>query len=343
MAVIALSVVGASATGDLEGYAASDHGGLLDLLRARGHRVVEPTDPDATHFVAMDHNRTSFSAIVERVPQRRRQLVVFEPRVVLPDNYRRSIRARYGDVVAVGAEIAKGVRAVVPWPQRDWRAYPTPVGSHTAGTSALVNANKISMISGSLYGLRRGVIRAFARDGLPLTLAGSNWSRRGARVQIENARSLAYAVLNRQRVDLGEWSGRLPLDGSVNNVGIVADKQAVLAEHEFAVVIENSANYVSEKLFDAVVAGCVPLYVGPPLQHMGIPDDVAIQLGRAPKPEAFAETVRTLGTAQKAGVLRAGAAWLADDQTYQTWAMPHALVRLANEIHQRIEQGAEES
>ncbi|MFC5503408.1 hypothetical protein ACFPJ4_14260 [Lysinimonas soli] len=343
MAVIALSVVGATAAGDLAGYAATEYGVLLDLLRERGHRLVEPTGTDATHFVAMDHDRRSFSAIADRVPRHRRQLIVFEPRVVLPDNYWVSVRAQYGDVLSVGAESATPGMVIIPWPQHDWRAHPTPAGEHVAGTSVLVNSNKISMISGSLYGLRRDVIRAFDRDDLPLTLAGSNWSRRGARVQIENARALAYAIVKRERIDPGEWSSRLPLGGSVNNVGIVADKQAVLAEHEFAVVIENSANYVSEKLFDAVMAGCVPLYVGPPLQHMGIPDDVAIQLGRAPKPEAFTETVRTLGTAQKAGVLRAGAAWLADDQTYQTWAMPHALVRLANEIHQTIERGAEES
>lgn len=339
MAVIALSVVGASAAGDLAGYAATDHGALLDLLRARGHRPVEPADPDASHYVAMDHNRGSLAAVADRVPPHRRQLIVFEPRVVLPDNYRSSVRAHYGDVVAVGAESAPAGVVTVPWPQRDGRARPTAAGEHAAGTSALVNANKISMISGSLYGLRRGVIRAFDHDRLPLTLAGSNWSRRGVQVQIENARALAYALVNRQRIDLGEWSGRLPLDGSVDSVGIVADKQALLAAHEFAVVIENSANYVSEKLFDAVGAGCVPLYVGPPLSAMGIPDDVAIQLGRAPRPGDFTAAVRSLSGSRKNLVRRAGSHWLASDQSFQTWAMPHALDRLASEIHRFIEQG----
>ncbi len=286
----------------------------------------------------MDHNRSSFAAIAPRVPRGRRQLVVFEPQVVLPDNYRRSVRAQYGEILSIGAEGLTADPAILPWPQRDWREHLTPAGVHRAGTSVLINANKISMVSGSLYGLRRQVIGAFHRSGMPLTLAGSNWSRRGSQLAIENTRALAYAVLNRQRIDLGEWSRRLPLDGSVHNVGMVTDKQEVLAAHEFAIVIENSANYVSEKLFDALVAGCVPLYVGPPLERMGIPSDVAVQLGRAPRADEFVHAVRSLDSGRKEEILTAGSTWLAGDDCYRTWAMPHALERLANEIHSRIEK-----
>lgn len=336
MAVIALSVVGASARGDLVGYAATDHGGILDILAAMGHRVVEPSDPDATHFVTMDHNRASFAAIESRIPKERRQLVVFEPRVVLPDNYRASVRARYRTTISMGAAQSVGGALVLPWPQTDWRAHPTPAGAYRPGTSALVNANKISLIAGSLYGLRRRVIRAFDRARLPLVLAGSNWSRRGFRVLVENGRALAYAIVNRQRIDLAEWSTALPLDGTVDNVGIVGDKQAVLAAAEFGIVIENSASYVSEKLFDAMFAGCVPLYVGPPLRSVGIPDDVAVQLGAGARPDDFVHAIRTLSEAEKQRVRAAGAAWLAGDEAYRTWAMPHALARLAKAIDANI-------
>jgi hypothetical protein len=153
---------------------------------------------------------------------------------------------------------------------------------------------------------------------------------------IENGRALAYALVNRQRIDFGEWSSALPLGGSVDNVGIVDDKQAVLADAEFAVVIENSANYVSEKLFDAMFAGCVPLYVGPPLSSVGIPDDVAVQLGGAARARDFVDAVHTLGAEEKSRVLRAGAEWLAGQESYATWAMPNALARLVDAIDDNI-------
>jgi hypothetical protein len=335
MAVIALSVVGATPSGNLAGYAELEQGALLGMLRDKGHRLVEPTGTSATHFVSMNHNRTSFAEIAPRIPSFRRQLVVFEPRVVLPDNYKRSVRQKYGPILAMGTRGDVGAHGL-PLPQHDWREGPTPEGIHLRGTTALINANKISMISGSLYGLRREVIGAFDQARLPLTLAGSNWDRRGGRALLENARSLAYAMSNGETIDIREWARRLPLDGSVQNIGVIGDKQAVLAQVEFAVVIENSATYISEKLFDAVVAGCVPLYVGPSLSSMDIPDNVAIQLGKAPKANEFPQAVRALSDAKKAQVLKAGEMWLADDVTYQTWAMPNALMRLASAIDTNV-------
>ena len=35
--------------------------------------------------------------------------------------------------------------------------------------------------------------------------------------------------------------------------------------YKYAIIIENEADFVSEKLFDAIAAKCVPIYVGPDL------------------------------------------------------------------------------
>ncbi len=56
---------------------------------------------------------------------------------------------------------------------------------------------------------------------------------------------------------------------SLNNTGFIADRQRKLAlfrESKFAVTFENEAalGYVSEKLPDALLAGCVPIYWGDP-------------------------------------------------------------------------------
>lgn len=331
MAVIAFSAVGASVSHDIAGFRSTNHGELLGLLEHLGHRLVEPGDPAATHFVSLDHNRASFAAIAESIPANRRVLVVYEPRVVIPASYRPSIRRAYGTVIIMSAA---GAGPYLELPQRDWRTVPAAPGDHRPGTAAIVNANKLSSIRGSLYGLRRRVIAQFAREQLPLTLAGANWDRRGGALLVENARAMAYAALNREVVDPREWARTVPTTRSVTYLGKVKDKEAVLLDAEFAVVIENSATYVSEKLFDAVIAGCVPLYVGPPLADYGIPEAVAVAL--PPKAGAFTDAVRTLTAERKRAVLDAGAAWLASDETYRRWAMPNALARLAGAIHEDI-------
>jgi hypothetical protein len=51
-----------------------------------------------------------------------------------------------------------------------------------------------------------------------------------------------------------------------------------MRRYEVAVVIENEPTYVSEKLFDALSAGCIPVYVGPPLGDYRIPQHLAVQV-----------------------------------------------------------------
>ena len=92
MAVVAFSAVGASASGDIAGYRGTTHGALVDYVEALSHTLVEPGDARATHYVSLDHNARSFATIAATVPVERRTLVVYEPRVVIPANYRRSGR-----------------------------------------------------------------------------------------------------------------------------------------------------------------------------------------------------------------------------------------------------------
>lgn len=339
MVTLAFSAVGASAAGDLAGFSRTPHGQLLQFLRDRGHELVEPSDPSATHFLSLDHNGGSLAAAAATVARENRQLVVLEPRVVIPSNYHRSIHRKFGAIISLTPELhIENGRPFLPWPQRDWRAQPPAAGvERVPGSTAIINANKISMIAGSLYGLRRRVIEAFASASQPLTLAGSKWLRAGRAVHIENARAVAYALLNTERIDWSERAHELRLSAAVDHLGIVDDKEAVLLRSEFAVVIENSAGYISEKLFDAIIAGCVPLFVGPELGQFGIPDDVVIRMPH--DANSFPEAVRTLSAERKAAVLDAGRAWLALDSTFETWAMPSALARIAAVVDENIAGG----
>ena len=48
--------------------------------------------------------------------------------------------------------------------------------------------------------------------------------------------------------------------------GTIEDKLAVLSNYRFALCFENAifSGYVTEKIFDALLAGCVPVYYGAP-------------------------------------------------------------------------------
>jgi hypothetical protein len=70
----------------------------------------------------------------------------------------------------------------------------------------------------------------------------------------------------------------------LNNVpGGVGDKISLIARSKFCVAMENSIaqDYVTEKLWDALTAGCVPVYIGAPNIDDFLPDpDAIIHYGR---------------------------------------------------------------
>jgi hypothetical protein len=60
--------------------------------------------------------------------------------------------------------------------------------------------------------------------------------------------------------------------------GVCEDKFHTLGQYKFSLVIENSNDYVSEKLFDSLAANCLTFYIGPNLKKMGYDPELAIEL-----------------------------------------------------------------
>ena len=58
---------------------------------------------------------------------------------------------------------------------------------------------------------------------------------------------------------------------------MVSDKILATSGYKVALVIENSFELVTEKIFDAWLAGCIPVYVGPDLSDLGVPDELYLR------------------------------------------------------------------
>lgn len=64
--------------------------------------------------------------------------------------------------------------------------------------------------------------------------------------------------------------------------GAVADKLALLASYRFALAVENTRfpGYITEKLFDAMYARCIPVYVGAPDVAQYVPPATFVDAGQ---------------------------------------------------------------
>jgi hypothetical protein len=114
----------------------------------------------------------------------------------------------------------------------------------------------------------------------------------------------------------------------LNLLGPAVSKKVAMEEFKVAVVIENSQEYMSEKLFDALVGGCIPVYVGPNLGIFGIPPTLYVRA------DATLDSVK-LGIS--AALEMDYVIWqnqverfLTDDKTRQLWSPDFARLRILN-------------
>jgi hypothetical protein len=198
-------------------------------------------------------------------------LVRMEPSVILPDNFSSSRTKQFGKVITVGGTSSSQSICVnwpLLWPKSEDIQSITP--DERQDRIVVVNGNKISFVRGELYSLRREAIRDLSN----LDLYGTDWSSSFCVRLITAVRSLAHAVLSLKLPSIFNFS--LWFRNYSNYKGQVQDKIGTMSKYRYALVIENSAEYMSEKLMEALFAGCIPIYVGPDPMGFGIPRDLVV-------------------------------------------------------------------
>jgi hypothetical protein len=154
------------------------------------------------------------------------------------------------------------------WPQT-WREGQVQVGREAK--VVVVNADKWSFVPGQLYWLRAAM--AEKRDDV--VVYGHGWDRnmfvRLAHRAFELVRTIRSGVLPNIK------GSRFLAASPRKYMGVSEDKVETMRKYKVALVIENSTELMTEKLFDAWFAGCIPVYLGPPLEKFGIPESIIIR------------------------------------------------------------------
>jgi alpha(1,3/1,4) fucosyltransferase len=198
-------------------------------------------------------------------------LVRNEPRVVCPENFQKCNTSHFDKIIDVG-RLDEGADFCSNWPQT-WPPEGTITGQglgKRASRAILVNANKLSLIRGELYSLRRKLTRNHAIDTY-----GVGWqSPLHHRVRIATGELLIWlkSGMPFSPRAFAHWFAR-----HSSRMNPIDDKLHTMSRYKAALVIENSPEYLSEKLFDAFFAGCIPVYVGPDVTRFGIPATLVVE------------------------------------------------------------------
>lgn len=200
-------------------------------------------------FLFLDHPREE-SPLVRRALEsdRPRFLATFESPIVRPESWSEENHRRYDKIFTWHDPLVDGRRYFKINYAHDLPFALPPDGARRERLCAMIAGNKRSASASSLYGERLKAIRWFEahRPG-DLDLYGKGWTR---------AEFPSYR-------------------------GEVASKRAVLARYRFSLCYENVrdvAGYVTEKIFDCLLAGCVPVYRGADDIAEHVPRDCFVDL-----------------------------------------------------------------
>lgn len=149
---------------------------------------------------------------------------------------------------------------------------------------------------GELYSTRIEAMASLAKFGA-VDLFGRGWH------EWWSPKSMWLPYWRNRRVLMSIYRGACP------------SKFEVLSRYKFCLCFENMAmdGYITEKLFDCLYAGTIPLYLGAPDISTYIPDDIYVDCRKFRSWEAMWEAVKTMPESQIEGMRQAGRDFLASE------------------------------
>lgn len=245
---------------------------LADRLKEMGHRVAtldmdEPEKFDAAVF--LDHP-TLLNPIfrkLRRMPGKKLYLLLLENAANRPDNYWRRNHADFEKVFTWDPRLVDGKKYIqLRLPNKTPAAFAIDRREKTRFCVSIAS-QKYSAHPAELYSERVRAIRWFEREHpQEFDLFGTGWDRR-----------YFTGKLSRLNLGLQVLYKRFPSLGIARNYpswrGPVAVKNTAMRPYKFAIAYENAVfpGYMTEKIFDALFAGCVPVYLGEPEVEKSIP------------------------------------------------------------------------
>ena len=264
---------------------------LLEAFHQHGFEFSDIKTSD--WLICINHSRKDlYLFLKQRKNPTNTILIRTEPYAVFPAQYKTKIEDKYGLIITYGRkENAKGKFYEVEHPYtylpnpnlqmmrgknlqeifgspdfrelftiENWKTRPIDL--------SLIAGNKVSGTSNSNYKIRRDLAKNFRIH--QLKIYGKFWNGSATEKLMHRLSVLKFSVQAGFIPNILSIYGKF-FQNYKNYVGQVPDKHLIVRQSKFSLVIENSSDYVSEKLFDALINGSIPLYYGPNLQNMGVP------------------------------------------------------------------------
>jgi hypothetical protein len=304
----------------------------------------------------MNHNPSSYKEFLESGGDPEKTvLILLEPRAVYPAQYSSNILNLYSHVLSPGSPRFKDSTGdFIPWP---YQVSPNPLSPIDESSSlqskvmvnlksglfdfnnwdrrskfiTMINANKVSPSKYENYGLRRVFAHRISKEFL--SVYGELWISSFSKKILHRLLVILFALKS------GQWPRLTHVYGNLHwkfdtAKGPIENKQVVLQSSKFSIVIENDNSYISEKIFDSLINGCIPIYSGLKDVSRIIPSEIYIDLPKSPDELVF--LLEKLSETDIRRILRATQTFLESEAFAKRWDKTSVFRQLASSIEQRF-------
>ena len=325
---IAVSLFGSNVTNFQERW-----GIFADNLTGLKQSHSRKWDSSCSAIVFIDFTEKDYADLLISPIAGPKILILVEPPAVNPFQYNQKILKIFNKIYSFSIETANEYGAqYIPFmtPTRNW--VQRRKISAEKPKFGLLAANKNSVHPKSQYWLRRKVVTDLSHKNLNFSFAGPSWEKNRFSETIEDFRLLRYHRSINSPYDLHNlrFGHRKP---SLRNFkGKVASKEEYVRDLDVEICIENCQDELSEKIFDSLQIGNVPVYVGVDLSKYGISNDVAFIPPRNPKD--FFDFLTSLSLPEINEKREYGYQWW--KLNHQKWSETENLSRFASEVRRSI-------
>ena len=242
-------------------------GGLCKAARLIGHVLCEDIDDAPDLLVCLDYH-PRFNRELRRAKKLgvARVLIKQEPRAIIPQHKHENPGNIFDKVFTRGSSRESTVfNCLISWDQRFIHE------SERLEKVVAVSADKWSFVPSELYSLR---LHAYSKDPR-IDVYGHGWNQGLGEKLIGLGKALYVTITSGTLPKLSNlaFAFRKPL----TFLGPTEDKALTLSRYKVSLVIENDLSSMSEKLVDTILAGTIPVYVGPDAGNFGVPESLVIQ------------------------------------------------------------------
>ena len=192
----------------------------------------------------------------------------------------------------------------------------------------MLASNKFSPVRNSGYSIRRKIAKIY-KDSELLEIYGMYW----------NSPFFFRLYLFLAMVKFNISSGFLPAINlnQIKNIkstsikGRTTNKLELLNNSQFLVIVENSPDSLTEKIFDAFFCGVIPIYCGADLTRVGIPNSTYIKLNW--DLSNLEEIVDSLHTLDVQNYLTSIYNFIKSDQFWLVWTEKAVYSKMADKIN----------